>query len=633
VNLPQSKAQSVLDNPFFHRGPIRDRHYFFGRTGEIRQALQMLCNGQCVSIVGPRRIGKTSLLFHLCDSEVWRAHGLGEECMFVHIDCQGLGDLDKPQFYHWLWQETRRALAERGKDVGTESVSDFNGFRDAMMMIQREGYKPAFLLDEFETTARNPNLDKDLFSDLRSLVPAVVYATASCDSLYDLTYVGTSVLSSPFFNIFSEIPLGFLESKEAKRMISALLQMAGQRNFFTKKDLAFAFEIGGCYPFFLQLACYRLFEHKVTSRKLADHESVQRQYTTDAEPHFRYMWGHLDADERAVVWLVCKGEVSQVSDEQRRQLERKCIIRDDAIFSPAFAEFAQRQMTESRAEKTHGSVEVVDVASEKKVDVSIHQSDVYSDYEAGLHHLLNRLGRNHSHYSEALVYQQRLIENIAQSRQYGDTSTRKAERTEIIHQLNEFLLSILGVSFAELCGLGMPAERSRSDEARGRVKHLEHQDRIHESTDTGGQLHTDIPGTAQVFLSYAREDKAAVGSLYRRLSDAGFKPWMDGKDILPGEQWEFSIQQAIRRSDFFMVCLSANSVNKRGFLQKEIKHALSIRQEMLDSDIYLIPVRLEDCEVPESLHDCQWVDLFEKDGWTQLVKAIQVGIERRVRRT
>ena len=134
---------------------------------------------------------------------------------------------------------------------------------------------------------------------------------------------------------------------------------------------------------------------------------------------------------------------------------------------------------------------------------------------------------------------------------------------------------------------------------------------------------------AQVFLSYAREDEKKVVILYQRLFDDGFKPWMDTKDILPGEKWRFSIQKAIRRSDFFLACLSAKSVSKRGFLQKEIKDALDIWQKMLDSDIYLIPVRLEDCEVPETLHDFHWVNLFEEDGWTQLAKAIYVGMERR----
>ena len=136
-------------------------------------------------------------------------------------------------------------------------------------------------------------------------------------------------------------------------------------------------------------------------------------------------------------------------------------------------------------------------------------------------------------------------------------------------------------------------------------------------------------GTAQIFLSYAREDEEKVGQLYQKLSDAGFKPWMDIKDILPGERWESCIRRAIRHSDFFLACLSVNSVSKRGFLQKEIKDALDIWQEKLEEDIYLIPARLEDCEVPESLGGFQWVDLFEADGWTRLVRAIQVGMKRR----
>jgi tetratricopeptide (TPR) repeat protein len=133
----------------------------------------------------------------------------------------------------------------------------------------------------------------------------------------------------------------------------------------------------------------------------------------------------------------------------------------------------------------------------------------------------------------------------------------------------------------------------------------------------------------QIFLCYAREDEAKVEKLYQKLSDAGFNPWMAKKDLLPGEQWKSRIPQAIRGSDFFVVCLSAISVNKRSFIQKEIKDGLDIWKEKLNSDIYLIPVRLEDCEVPESLRSFHWVNLFEVDGWTRLVKAIQIGMERR----
>jgi len=138
---------------------------------------------------------------------------------------------------------------------------------------------------------------------------------------------------------------------------------------------------------------------------------------------------------------------------------------------------------------------------------------------------------------------------------------------------------------------------------------------------------------AQIFLSYAREDRGKVEDLYQKLFDSGFKPWMDKKDILPGEKWESCIQKAIRHSDLFLVCLSANSVDKRGWFQKEISQALDIWKEKLESDIYLLPVRLEDCKVPERLAEFQYVNLFEGDGWALLVKAIQVGVGRRIRVT
>ena len=133
----------------------------------------------------------------------------------------------------------------------------------------------------------------------------------------------------------------------------------------------------------------------------------------------------------------------------------------------------------------------------------------------------------------------------------------------------------------------------------------------------------------QIFLNYAREDRQKVEALYQQLSDAGFRSWMDTKNILGGEQWQRSIQHALQQSQFFLACLSVTSVTKRSYLRREFREALEKRQEMLDSDIYLIPVRLEECEIPEELREHQGVDLFKEDGWTRLVDALQVGMERR----
>jgi TIR domain len=133
----------------------------------------------------------------------------------------------------------------------------------------------------------------------------------------------------------------------------------------------------------------------------------------------------------------------------------------------------------------------------------------------------------------------------------------------------------------------------------------------------------------QIFLCYPRRRVKAVKSLYDRLVGAGFRPWMDVRDLMAGEIWEDAIRRAIQNSDFFLACLTEDSVRRRGAIQKEIKKALEIWQGELDDDIYLIPVRLDKCELPESLSRFQCVDLFQEDGWTVLLQAIQEGIRRR----
>ena len=139
---------------------------------------------------------------------------------------------------------------------------------------------------------------------------------------------------------------------------------------------------------------------------------------------------------------------------------------------------------------------------------------------------------------------------------------------------------------------------------------------------------TAMSAPIKLFLSYAREDSDAVSQLYHRLASDGFEPWMDRYNITAGEQWELAIYRGIRRADFFLACLSAKSSGKRGMLQKELKEALEIWREKLDDDIYIIPVQLTECEVPQQLKRFQWVNLSEPDGFSRLSTAIARGAAR-----
>ena len=77
--------------------------------------------------------------------------------------------------------------------------------------------------------------------------------------------------------------------------------------------------------------------------------------------------------------------------------------------------------------------------------------DNFSRYEAGLNKLQTSLGQSHTRYADFLVYQQRLMENLAQTRRYGDTENRRAERAETVDRLNELSIGTTGFSFNKLC--------------------------------------------------------------------------------------------------------------------------------------------------------------------------------------
>lgn len=131
-----------------------------------------------------------------------------------------------------------------------------------------------------------------------------------------------------------------------------------------------------------------------------------------------------------------------------------------------------------------------------------------------------------------------------------------------------------------------------------------------------------------VFLCHASPDKPTVRALYKRLIANGIDAWLDEERLLPGQNWREEIPQAVRSSDVVIVCISGNSVNKEGFVQKEIKEALDIAGEKPEGTIFVIPARLEACNVPNSLKMYQWVDLFEKGDFEKLVRALTMRAEQ-----
>lgn len=134
-----------------------------------------------------------------------------------------------------------------------------------------------------------------------------------------------------------------------------------------------------------------------------------------------------------------------------------------------------------------------------------------------------------------------------------------------------------------------------------------------------------------VFIAYVQEDAAAAERLYGDLHVAGFSPWMDRRKLLPGQNWPRSIEESIARSDFFVACFSRRSVTKRGGFQAEIRYALTCARRVPLDEIFLVPVRLDDCRVPASIrNEIQYVDLFP--DWDRGVRRLLRILQEQSRR-
>jgi hypothetical protein len=116
---------------------------------------------------------------------------------------------------------------------------------------------------------------------------------------------------------------------------------------------------------------------------------------------------------------------------------------------------------------------------------------------------------------------------------------------------------------------------------------------------------------SRIFIAYVEEDLAAAKKLYTAFKQRGFRPWLDKKKLLPGQNWPRAIEDAIRTSDFFVACFSRRSTTKRGSFHSELRYALYCAAKIPLDEIFFIPVRFEKCVVPPRVsRKIQYVDLF-----------------------
>jgi hypothetical protein len=300
----------VSNNPFTYGNPISDPRRFFGREWEVKQIFGRLQNKEfeSSSVVGERRIGKTSLLNYLADAGIRVLQGLGpERCSFVYVDLQMVDATMGPEE---LWRRLLTLLRrqcpdpEIGKLVttleGRKRLRTFD-LDELFQQIDDRGHHVVFLLDEFDWVTTNQNFGPDFYFGLRSLVIShrVALVTSSRLELIELCH-SPAVRSSPFFNIFANINLRQFSLEESQLMISRSLGETAVR--FSATELDHVLDLAGLQPYFLQMACWLLYEsHQTGVAEATRRVFLARRFRAEAIPHFVDYWDNSGDYEKIVL--------------------------------------------------------------------------------------------------------------------------------------------------------------------------------------------------------------------------------------------------------------------------------------------------------------------------------------------
>jgi tRNA A-37 threonylcarbamoyl transferase component Bud32 len=337
----------VYSNPYLDRVAIRDPRHFFGRKREIAKIFSRIgaARPQSIAIVGDRRIGKSSLLNQIYHPEM-RAQHLDEQARytFLFVDLQQRRHISIDDFFHDLFGQLAEALGEEAVAGLTPS---FDAMRKVLGRLRGAGQRLIILFDEFDAVTTNRRFDLDFYSFLRAVANNydVAYVTSSSRDLQELCHTAL-IADSPFFNIFTNVYLRAFSPGEARDLIAEPSASVGVPLEPYVRDII---DLGGYFPFFLQIACSSYFDALVEGAG-ADNRlrrAVDELFLDEARGHFRFIWDHFNGDHRDVIRvLVSGGEIDAQKSQVFEDLKRAGYIvegpRGPRVFSSLFLEAITR---------------------------------------------------------------------------------------------------------------------------------------------------------------------------------------------------------------------------------------------------------------------------------------------------
>lgn len=274
-------------NPFIFSRPVRGRD-FFNRKEEIYTAIGFIRSLQSFSVIGERRIGKTSFLQQILLEEVLKAHGIDpRKYIIIYLNIGSLPVITKEIFI--------KAIIERIKEqtqIEAEPESVFEKLETYVGKLASNDKNLIIALDEFEITTSILNFHFSYW--LRSIFERlnVMAITASRNTVAEITNDG---MASPLFNIFGNLFLGLFTREETEMMISEMF-LRGKEEL-DKEEISFLADLSGGNPYLVQLLGYHYYEERKKKGKIVYCE-FENKMLYHLKDQFENYWNHLTKNEK-----------------------------------------------------------------------------------------------------------------------------------------------------------------------------------------------------------------------------------------------------------------------------------------------------------------------------------------------
>ena len=293
----------MSENPFIFGKPVT-RENFYNRREEVEAAAGFLKRLQSFSVVGERRIGKTSFLEYILSKDVLQSYGIDPEThVLAYLSLSSLYSISKESLVSAI---VKRIMEQT--QVEADSPNVFDTLKTHIKTLTLNGRNLIIALDEFEVIA--PILDSDFSHWLRFVFQEqnVVAITSSQTTVRELETSGG--IASPLFNIFGNIFLRLFMRKETEDMITNMFHNGGIE--LEKEEVTFLADLSGGNPYFIQLTGYYYYEKKRKNRRI-----ILNQFKESTAPHtkdqFESYWKHLTKEEKRFLFQIESSEDERVS--------------------------------------------------------------------------------------------------------------------------------------------------------------------------------------------------------------------------------------------------------------------------------------------------------------------------------